>query len=336
MGLYLHTRIPAVLALLAAVLLGIFMLDLLLGSVPIPPAHTISALMGKLGNPLEHSIIFGYRLPKALTALLAGAGLGVSGLLMQTSFRNPLAGPYILGVSAGACLGAAVALLAVGGVLLSLPLPLALSAWLGAMLSLVLVLLASMRLRSSTSLLVFGLMLSAAASAGVSVLQYWSSDQALKGFVLWSLGSMANVHGGALWLLGGAVVVGLLLAYLCVRPLDLLLLGQDQARHLGLSVGWSRVLIFTATTLLAGTVTAFCGPIGFIGIAAPHVARFVCRAATHRLLITATALVGASGLLLADLLAQLPGVRISLPINAVASLLGIPVVIYVLIKRPTQ
>ena len=315
MGLYLHTRIPAVLALLAAVLLGIFMLDLLLGSVPIPPAHAISLLMGNLGNPLEHSIILGYRLPKALTALLAGAGLGVS---------------------AGACLGAAVALLAVGGVLLSLPLPLALSAWLGAMLSLVLVLLASMRLRSSTSLLVFGLMLSAAASAGVSVLQYWSSDQALKGFVLWSLGSMANVHGGALWLLGGAVVVGLLLAYLCVRPLDLLLLGQDQARHLGLSVGWSRVLIFTATTLLAGTVTAFCGPIGFIGIAAPHVARFVCRAATHRLLITATALVGASGLLLADLLAQLPGVRISLPINAVASLLGIPVVIYVLIKRPTQ
>ena len=144
------------------------------------------------------------------------------------------------------------------------------------------------------------------------------------------------MHGGALWLLGGAVVVGLLLAYLCVRPLDLLLLGPEQARHLGLSVGWSRVLIFTATTLLAGTVTAFCGPIGFIGIAAPHLARFICRAATHRLLITATALVGASGLLLADLLAQLPGVRISLPINAVASLLGIPVVIYVLIKRPTQ
>lgn len=336
MGLNLHSRIPAVLALLAVVLVGIFTLDLLLGSVPIPPAHTISVLMGKLGNPLEHSIILGYRLPKALTALLAGAGLGVSGLLMQTAFRNPLAGPYILGVSAGACLGAAVALLAVGGVLLSLPLPLALAAWLGAMLALVLVLLASMRLRSSTSLLVFGLMLSAAASAGVSVLQYWSSDQALKGFVLWSLGSMANVHGAALVLLGVAVMVGLLLAYLCVRPLDLLLLGPEQARHLGLSVGWSRVLIFTATTLLAGTVTAFCGPIGFIGIAAPHLARFICRAATHRLLITATALVGASGLLLADLLAQLPGVRISLPINAVASLLGIPVVIYVLIKRPTQ
>ena len=318
---------------LALGVLLLFVADVVLGSVHVGWDGLWGALRGESGYALERAIVVGFRLPKALTSLLAGMGLAVSGLLMQTAFRNPLAGPYVLGISSGASLGAALAILAVGSGVLISPFSLAASAWLGSSGALLLILMASVRLRSNATLLIFGVMLSAVAGAGVSILQYVSDAHALKRFTLWVLGSLGNVTGGALLLLTVGVLVGLLLAYLCVRPLNLLLLGSEAAHRLGLPLGVSRVLVFGATTLLAGTVTAYCGPIGFIGIAIPHVARWVMRTAKHGPLITATCLLGGLAMLLTDIISQLPGSDTVLPVNAVASLLGLPVVLHILLTK---
>lgn len=325
-------RIARAFVLLALTLLILSIADLLFGAARIPLRDIFLSFAHSQDSSHIQTILLRFRLPKLLTAILAGAALSVSGLLMQTTFRNPLAGPSILGISAGASLGASISLLAFGSLGILSALPLTLAASLGAMAMLLIILAAASRLRSNTTILILGIMLSAAASAIVSILQYASHEHALKNFIIWSLGSLANVSGSSLALLALAVTLGLGLAFLCVRPLNVLLLGQAHAQSLGLNLKTARGLIFTATALLTGAVTAFCGPIGFIGIAAPHIARWLLRTARHGPLLVGSLLVGANALILSDLIAQLPPRGATLPINAVASLLGLPVVIAILLK----
>lgn len=325
-------RTTIVTASLAVVLLLLVAVDLLVGSATLSLSQVWSALVGSPDSELSAIIVRGFRVPKTITAILTGIALSVSGLLMQTTFKNPLAGPYVLGISSGASLGAAISLLAGGIVVASTPISLAAAAWLGAMAMLIIILAASMRLRSNGSLLILGVMLGAAASSGVSILQYVSDEHTLKNFIIWSMGSMANVTGESLAILAGGVAGGTLLAFLCVRPLNVLLLGQEQAAVLGVSMRQARTLIFLSTSLLAGFSTAFCGPIGFIGIAVPHVARFLYRTSRHGQLLVGCLLIGPISLVLADIVSQLPGLPMALPINAVTSLLGLPIVIYILIR----
>lgn len=319
---------PALLVLLLVLLAA----DLLVGSATLSLPEVWRALLGIPDSELSAIIVRGFRLPKATTSILCGVALSVSGLLMQTTFKNPLAGPYVLGISSGASLGAAIVFLAGGIVVAATPLSLAAAAWLGAMAMLLLILAASLRLKGNSTLLILGIMLGAAAASGVTILQYLSDERTLKNFILWSMGSTANVTGQSLAILTGGVTLGTLLALLCVRPLNVLLLGQTQAATLGLSMRRARTLIFISTSLLAGSATAFCGPIGFIGIAVPHVARFLYRTSRHGRLIVGCLLLGSIAMLLADIIAQLPGLAIALPLNAVTSLLGFPVVIYILIR----
>ena len=280
-------------------------------------------------------ILFDFRLPKAAVALLAGAALSASGLLMQTIFRNPLAGPYVLGVSSGASLGVAVFLLGLpmlGTIGIARDLGVAASAWIGAAAILLLVMAVSARIKDIMAVLILGMMFGSAASAFVDVLQYFSSDSALKGFVIWSMGSLGGLSHGQLLIMGVCVAAGLLLAVTSVKSLNLLLLGEGYARSMGVSIPRTRAVIFLATSLLAGSVTAFCGPIGFLGIAVPHIARMVFRRADHRILLPASILIGADMMLLCDIVSQLPGAEMILPVNTITALLGIPVVVMVVVN----
>lgn len=325
-------RASVVTVLLFAVLAVLVAVELVVGSASLSLSQVWGVLFGTADSELSEIVVKGFRVPKMFTAVLVGIALSVSGLLMQTTFRNPLAGPYVLGISSGASLGAAVSLLAGGMLGAYASISLAAAAWLGAMAMLLIILAASMRLRSNGALLILGVMLGAGAASGVSILQYLSDEHALKNFIIWSMGSLANVTGVRLSLLFGGVVVGVALAALCVRPLDVLLLGQAQASTLGLSMRQARTLIFLSTSLLAGFATAFCGPIGFVGIAVPHVARYCYRTSRHGQLLVGCLLLGPISLLLVDIISQLPGVAMALPINAVTSLLGLPIVVYILIR----
>ena len=305
---------------LAAVL---FVVDLSVGAVPIPIREVLAALTGSGNDPVTTKIILNIRLLKAVVALLAGAALAVSGLQMQTLFRNPLAGPYVLGISSGASLGVAIFLL--GAPLLGL----AGAAWIGSALILMLIAAVSRRIKDIMVILILGMMFSSGVGAIVQILQYLSNEAALKSFVVWTMGSLGDVTLGQLGLLLPAVVLGLVLAVAVIKPLNLLLLGENYARTMGLDIRRSRQLIFLSTTLLAGTVTAFCGPIGFIGLAVPHVARILFADADHRILVPASILTGIVVMLLCDVLAKL----LTFPINTITALLGIPIVIWVVIRN---
>lgn len=274
------------------------------------------------------------RLLRAVVALLAGAALSVCGLQMQTLFRNPLAGPYVLGISAGAGLG--VSLFILGASLLGATghaalatLGLAGSAWIGAALLLLLIAVVSRRVKDIMVILVLGMMLSSGIGALVQILQYLSHESALKSFVLWTMGSLGEVTTGQLSLMIPSVVVGLVLAIAAIKPLNLLLLGENYARTMGLNVRRARGLVFLSTIFLAGTITAFCGPIGFVGLAVPHVARMLFKTANHRILVPGAALCGSGILLLCDILSK----EFTLPINNITAILGIPMVIWVVIRH---
>lgn len=316
-----------------------FVLDLLLGSVSIPWVDVIKSLFGNHDNEVWGTIVRDFRLPKSITAVLAGAALSVSGLQMQTTFRNPLAGPYVLGISAGASLGVAVMVLgiaSVGSVSLSglaTSFSLAGAAILGAMLVLMVVLAVSLRVKDIMTILILGMMFGSGASALVSVLQYFSSESMLKAFVIWTMGSLSSVAGMQLQVFAIILAVGLVLSLISIRLLNVMLLGDAYAKGVGLNLTVTRVLIFTSTSLLAGGVTAFCGPIGFIGIAVPHMARMIFGTANHSVLIPGVMLLGSIAMLFADIVSQLPGFEVTLPINSVTALLGIPIVIYVVIKN---
>lgn len=336
-------RRPAwLLALAGLVLLG-FVLDIALGPVRIPVAAVVKILLGQpTDNPAWAFIVREIRLPKALTALAVGSGLAVSGLQMQTLFRNPLAGPSVLGLTAGAGLGVAVVMLAGGSVANSFAIRalglggswgLVLAATTGAALVMGLVLALSARVRDNVVLLIVGLMIASVTGAIVSLWQYFSAPEQIQEYLLWTFGSLGGVVGRHLAVLATVVGVGLVLAFASAKPLNALLLGENYARSMGLVVGRSRTLIIASTSLLAGSITAFCGPIGFVGIAVPHLTRALLRTADHRLLLPGTCLAGAALTLACDCVAQLPGSQTSLPLSVVTSLLGAPVVLWVVLRR---
>lgn len=332
----------SVLLLLLLGLLLAFALSLAIGSVQIPLDNVLRILLG--GTPDRATwddIIFKFRLPKAITAMLAGAALSVSGLQMQTLFRNPLADPFVLGISSGASLGVALVILGSGltgvfilaGMSLFGDFSLALAASLGASAVLGVVLLMARRIQHTLTLLVLGLMFGYLTSAIVSLLIYTSLPERVQAFNLWSAGSFAGVTWGQLRVLAPLLTLGLALAQTLSKSLNALLLGEGYARTLGMDVSWVRRRIILSAALLAGVTTAFCGPVGFIGIAVPHIGRMLFRSADHRLLLPACVLLGAIVALLADMIAQSPGGQLVLPLNVVTSLFGVPIVIWLLLRQ---
>ena len=330
------------LALLGLVALA-FVLDIALGPVRIPLPAVVRILLGQpTDTPAWAFIVQQIRLPKALTALAVGSGLAVSGLQMQTLFRNPLAGPSALGLTAGAALGVAAVMMAGGSVVGSYAIRalglggswgLVLAATTGAALVMGLVLVLSARVRDNVVLLIVGLMIASVTGAIVSLWQYFSAPEQIQEYLLWTFGSVGGVTGRQLAVLATVVAVGLGLAFASAKPLNALLLGENYARSMGLSVGRSRTLIIASTSLLAGAITAFCGPIGFVGLAVPHLVRALLRTADHRVLLPGSCLAGAALTLGCDCLAQLPGSQTALPLSVVTSLLGAPVVLWVVLRR---
>lgn len=310
---------------LAALTLFLFLLDLAVGAVAVPLGDVWAALTGGDCPRATAKIILNIRLIKAVVALLAGAALSVSGLQMQTLFRNPLAGPYVLGISSGASLGVALVVLAGVGSSIGI----AGAAWLGAAIVLVVIAAVGHRIKDIMVILILGMMFSSGIGAVVQILQYVANDESLKMFVIWTMGSLGDVTFNQLAVLIPSIATGLLLAVVTIKPLNLLLFGEEYAVTMGLNVRRSRGLLFLSTTLLAGTVTAFCGPIGFIGLAMPHVTRMLFRNSDHRVLVPGTVLSGASVLLLCDLVSKL----FTLPINAITALLGIPIVVWVVLRN---
>ena len=321
-------KIIIIFVILTALLVFLFGLDVCSGSIWLWPFGELS--------PMENNILHAIRLPKAVTAILAGASLSVSGLIMQTLFRNPLAGPYTLGVSSGASLG--VALLTMCSTVLPLAAGLSpfvvmlpAAACIGATLVLLLVLAVSRRVTSNVSLLIVGLMFGSIAGALVSLLQNFANPDALKLFIVWTLGSLSSVGWGDMQLLIPILLVGAIFVLLALKPLNGLLLGEDYARGLGINVNRTRLFIVLATGLLAGGVTAFCGPIAFIGVAVPHIARGIFRTSNHRITVPASALLGACLLLVCDVLCSL--FIYPLPISTVSALFGAPVIIWIILKN---
>lgn len=308
----------------------LFIADILWGSVQISLKEIFSQ------HSVYHNIIIDFRLPKAITAVVTGMAVSVSGLLMQTLFRNPLAGPYVLGVSSGASLGVAVYILAGG----FLPLAFLQSGWglvvsavLGAVLVLLLVLSVSFKIRDSVTLLIVGMMFGQIASSVVSVLQNISNPDSLKLFVVWTFGDLSAVTWSYMKAMIPIVGIGLLIVFLIQKPLNVLLLGENYARALGVSVVKIRLLIIIATALLAGGVTAFTGPIAFIGLAVPHMVRLLWKTSDHKITIPASLLTGANILLICDLLSQSTLNGYVLPINAISSLVGAPVIIWIILRK---
>jgi len=329
-----------ILSLLFLLLLGFFIADLFFGSVHIPVKNIVQALLsGNSGKEEWNLIILDFRFPKAITAIVAGIALSVSGLQMQTMFRNPLAGPDILGISSGASLGVAFVILGFsslfgfhnGDVLSNWIIVLA--AWLGAGTVLLLIFLVSLRINDIMTILILGILFGSVSLAIVSILQYFSNEILLKSFLVWSMGSLSNVSGSHLAVLLPSIGIGLLLSLLTVKMLNLLLLGENYAKSMGLNVNLSRFLIFLSTSILAGSITAFCGPIAFIGIIVPHLCRMIFKTSDHKILLAGSVLVGAFLMLISDLLSQLPGNGVILPINTVTALLGIPVVIWIIFRN---
>ncbi len=330
------------LVVLGCLLLVVFILSLVLGSVNIPVGDVLTILTG--GTPARSTwttIVLDFRLPKALTALLAGAALGVSGLQMQTLFRNPLADPFVLGVSSGASLGVALVVLGVGttgavmlaGLGLTGDLGLTFAAFLGAAVTLMIVVSVAARVQSVMTLLILGLMFGYVTSAIVTLLLYFSITERLKAYMSWTFGSFAAVTWGQMPIFIPVIIASIVIAFLLSKPLNALLLGEGYARSMGMNVRRGRLMIIVSTALLAGTVTAFCGPIGFLGLAVPHLCRALLGTSDHRLLIPSTVLMGGILALVADMIAQMPGNQTVLPLNAVTSLIGAPVVIWVILRR---
>lgn len=320
--------------LLSLLVVALLAIDMMVGSVGISAGEVWAAITGGECDPIKAKIIIDVRLMKAIVAILAGAALAVSGLQMQTLFRNPLAGPYVLGVSSGASLG--VALFILGAPLLGVAsssllssLGVAGAAWIGSALVLALVGAVSQRIKDIMVILILGMMIGSAVSAVVQILQYMSHEEALKSFVVWTMGSLGDVTTSQLWLVAPAIIAGLVLSVAVIKPMNLMLLGEAYARTMGLNIRRTRSLILLSTTLLAGTVTAFCGPVGFIGLAIPHLARIIFQEADHRILLPATALSGAISLLLCDIVSKL----LTLPVNTVTALLGIPIVVWVVVRN---
>lgn len=325
---------------LIVVLVILFFTNISLGSVSIPLKEIVNGFLGnEMGKESWEIILWNFRLPKAFTAILVGMALSISGLLMQTLFRNPLAGPYVLGLSSGASLGVAFVILGAG----FLPSFLAtiflsnygivLASALGSALVLIAVLTVSQKLKDTMAILIVGLMFGSLTSAVVSVLSYFSTAEQLQKFTFWSLGSLANLSWNEVSLLFIITSIGILLSFLVIKPLDALLLGEKYAKSLGVNFKKTRYIILFATSILAGSITAFVGPIAFIGLAVPHISKLLFQTSNHFILFWSTLLIGAITLLFCDIIAQCPGQDLTLPINAVTSIIGAPIVIWLLVRK---
>jgi iron complex transport system permease protein len=324
--------------LLLSCLLGfLFIADLLTGSVWIPPAEIFSLLTGSEGtNPVWADILYHFRMPKALTCILAGAALAVGGLQMQTLFRNGLAGPDVLGLTSGASLAVSLVFMgqAMGLALHSGPAPwlTAIAAASGSTLVFIVMLAFAQRLKDKTSLLIVGLMIGAATSSIVSVLQFVSRAEEQKIFLLWSFGTMGRLNWQELQVLSLALLVGCALAFRSTKSLNAWLLGDLYAESVGINLSRSRIVVIASTSLLTGAVTAFCGPVAFVGLAVPHLTRLIINTNNHRMLIPAVILSGGILMLFCDIVSQLPGTAYVLPINAVTALIGAPVVVWIIVR----
>jgi iron complex transport system permease protein len=320
--------------------LSLFFINISFGSITIPFKDIYHSLSGgQASKSTWEYIIINYRLPKAVTAILVGMGLSISGLLMQTLFRNPLAGPYVLGLSSGSSLGVAFVILGAGflppflsSILLS-SYGIVLASTLGSTLVLVAVLAVAQRLRDTMAILIVGLMFGSFTSAIVSTLTYFSTADQLQKFTFWAMGSLGNLSWNSIVILSIAVAIGLLLSLYSIKPLNALLLGENYAKSMGLNFSKTRFIIILATSILAGSITAYAGPIAFIGLAVPHIAKLVFQTSNHVVLYWSTLLIGASIMLLCDVISQMPGYEMTLPINAVTSLFGAPVVIWLLVRK---
>ena len=320
--------------LLTVLLTLLFVADLSFGSIHIPLSEVKNVFFGGSYDNINSEILLNFRLPKAITAILAGASLSVAGLMMQTLFRNPLAEPYILGVSSGASLGVALVMMSTAvlpAVFISSGWGMILAAVIGAALVLLLVVGVSFKVQNSVSLLIVGIMFGTIASSLVSMLQYFSNPDAIKLFIMWNMGSLSAVTWEYLQILVPTVIAGLLLAIILTKKLNGLLLGENYARGLGIPILQTRVLIVAATGILAGAITAFTGPIAFVGVAIPHIARGIFRTAQHQILMPACVLLGASLILICDIISQIP--IHTLPINTISALFGAPVIIWIILKR---
>ncbi|HTG65212.1 MAG TPA: iron ABC transporter permease [Flavobacterium sp.] len=321
-------------------MLFLFFTNISLGSITIPFKEVYQSLSGgQASKSTWEYIIINYRLPKAITVVLVGIGLSISGLLMQTLFRNPLAGPYVLGLSSGASLGVAFTILGAGllppflqEIVLS-SYGIVLASTIGSSLVLVAVLLVSIRLRDTMTILIVGLMFGSLSSAIVGTLSFFSTAEQLQKFTFWSLGNLGNLSWTSIIILAVCVLTGLLLSVACIKPLNALLLGENYARSLGLNYNKARLIILFATSILAGSITAFAGPIAFIGLAVPHIAKLVFQTSNHTILFWSTLLFGAIIMLICDTISQVPGGEITLPINAVTSIFGAPIVIWLLLRK---
>lgn len=318
----------------------LFFVNISLGSVTIPNEEILKGILNqKMGKESWEIILYNFRLPKAFTALFVGMALSISGLLMQTLFRNPLAGPYVLGLSSGASLGVAFVILGAGilptffsDIFLS-NYGIVLASAFGSALVLMAVLLVSKKLKDTMAILIVGLMFGSFTSAIVSVLTYFSTAEQLQKFTFWSMGSLANLSWNEVSLLAILTFIGLGISFLVIKPLDALLLGERYANSLGINFKKTRLLIIIATSILAGSITAFVGPIAFIGLAVPHIAKLLFQTSNHLILFWSTILLGAIILLFCDIIAQLPGSDLTLPINAVTSMIGAPIVIWLLVRK---
>lgn len=327
-------------SLLVLLVLVLAIVDLLTGSVEMHLNDILRFFSGNVNGaePWYDSFRL-FRIPRVITAILVGAGLSVAGLLMQSLFRNPLAGPYILGISSGASLGVAIAVLGAGffgvGIMQSglSELWLVLSAAAGSLLIMLLVAVIAIRQQDIMTLLVLGVLIGSAVSAIVGLMQYMSQAGELKLYVLWTMGSLRSVSLQDLNYLVPVIGIGILLAWLISGNLNLLLLGEDAARSLGVRIQLTRFAIFVSVSLLAGAITAFCGPIGFIGIAVPHIVRTIFKSSNHRLLIPWSIIAGAGIMLGADILSNPGGGNVILPINSITALIGIPFVIWLIVSK---
>lgn len=319
---------------------GLFLLDVSLGSVMIPIDQVFTILTGQEAEKESwSSIILKFRLPRAITAIAVGVGLALSGLQMQTLFRNPLAGPFVLGISSGASLGVALLMLS-GGLFISNFFVADLTNWLvvlaaslGSGLVLLLVVAVSLRVRDSMTLLIIGLMFGSLTGAIVSILQFFSTGDEIQLYLFWTFGSLGGLNPDELQIMLIILTVGVIIAGLLIKPLNALLLSENYAWSMGINIKKSRLLIILSTSLLAGSITAFCGPIAFVGLAVPHLNRLLFHTSDHKILLPAVALTGAIVMLGCDIVSQLPGSQHILPINAVTSLLGAPVVIWIILRR---
>ena len=335
-----QTRNTILFLILSLLLLLTLLLNISLGQVLIPVREVFKSIIGSTASKdTWEYIIINYRLPKAITAILVGIGLSISGLLMQTLFRNPLAGPYVLGLSSGSSLGVAFVILGAGilpaflsEVLLS-SFGIIIASCLGSFTVLLLVMIISRKLRDTATILIVGLMFSSFASSIVSLLSYFSTAEQLQKFTFWSLGSLGNLTWPNIAILTISVVIGLLLSISSIKALDSLLLGENYAKSMGLNIQKSRYIIIVGTSILAGSITAFAGPIAFIGLAVPHLSKLMFQTSNHKILFCSTILIGAIIMLLCDTISQLPGFDFTLPINAITSIVGAPVVIWLLVRK---